>query len=153
MPAWVKVAVDAWTAPAAVTDGQVFRPVNRGDRVSGEAMSEKVVWQMLRRYAATAGVPGIAPHDCRRYAGGPDYAEWVRPSSASDFLRPDRYGIIRHSTRHAYGMQSIIDPKLLTRLRVGPLAQYFDVYLTRVQQDGFLSSSVPCPGVCHRAVQ
>ncbi len=29
-------------------------------------MSEKVVWQMLQQYAADAGVPGIAPHDCRR---------------------------------------------------------------------------------------
>ena len=29
-------------------------------------MSEKVVWQMLQRYATDAGVPGIAPHDCRR---------------------------------------------------------------------------------------
>jgi hypothetical protein len=25
-------------------------------------MSEKVVWQLLQRYAAAVGVPGIAPH-------------------------------------------------------------------------------------------
>jgi hypothetical protein len=31
-------------------------------------MSEKVVWQMLQQYATDAGVPGIAPHDARRYA-------------------------------------------------------------------------------------
>ena len=41
-------------------------------------------------------------------------------------------------------MQSIIDPKLLERLRVGPLAPYLDVYLSRIKQDGFLPSSVPC---------
>ena len=41
-------------------------------------------------------------------------------------------------------MQSIIDSKLLERLRVGPLAPYLDVYLTRIEQDGFLPSSVPC---------
>lgn len=29
-------------------------------------MSEKVVWQLLQPYAATAGVSGIAPHDLRR---------------------------------------------------------------------------------------
>jgi site-specific recombinase XerD len=68
MPTWVKVAIDAWTAAAAVTEGSVFRPVNRGDRVYGEALNEKVVWQLLLRYASDAGVPGIAPHDCRRYA-------------------------------------------------------------------------------------
>ena len=40
-------------------------------------------------------------------------------------------------------MQSIIDPKLLERLRVGPLAQYFDAYLARIERDGFSPSSVP----------
>jgi site-specific recombinase XerD len=66
MPTWVKVAIDAWTSAAGLSDGRVFRPVNRGDKVQGEAMSEKVVWQMLQQYASDAGVPGIAPHDCRR---------------------------------------------------------------------------------------
>ena len=66
MPTWVKVAIDAWTCAAGLADGSVFRPVNRGDKVQGEAMSEKVVWQMLQQYATDAGVPGIAPHDCRR---------------------------------------------------------------------------------------
>ena len=46
--------------------GHLFRPVNRGDQVCGDRMSEKVVWQMLQPYAATAGVPQIAPHDLRR---------------------------------------------------------------------------------------
>jgi len=68
MPVWVKVAIDSWTGPAAVVDGYVFRPVNRGDQARGEMLSEKVVWQLLRPYAAAAGVPGIAPHDCRRTA-------------------------------------------------------------------------------------
>ncbi len=66
MPTWVKVAIDGWTSGSGLADGRVFRPVNRGDKVQGEAMSEKVVWQMLRQYATDAGVPGIAPHDCRR---------------------------------------------------------------------------------------
>jgi integrase len=68
MPTWVKVAIDTWTSPAGVLDGYVFRCVNRGGQVQGKVLSEKVVWQMLRPYAAAAGVPGIAPHDCRRTA-------------------------------------------------------------------------------------
>ena len=51
---------------AGFTEGFVFRPVNRGDEVCGERLSEKVVWQFLRRYAEAAGVPEIAPHDARR---------------------------------------------------------------------------------------
>ena len=66
MPTWVKVAVDAWASPAGVAEGYVFRPVNRADRVTGEALGEKVVWRLIKPYADAAGVPGIAPHDLRR---------------------------------------------------------------------------------------
>jgi integrase len=65
MPGWVKVAIDAWTSDSGVANSFVFRPVNRG-AVTGERLGEKVVWQMLRRYDAEVGVPGIAPHDLRR---------------------------------------------------------------------------------------
>jgi integrase len=66
MPTWVKVAIDAWASAAAVCDGPIFRPVNRGDQAQGTALSEKVVWQLLQGYATAASVPGIAPHDLRR---------------------------------------------------------------------------------------
>lgn len=66
MPAWVKVAIDAWTVPAGAIDGHMFRPVNRRGSVTGERLGEKVVWQMLRQYGAEVGIPGIAPHDLRR---------------------------------------------------------------------------------------
>jgi integrase len=66
MPTWTKNAIDAWTVEAGVTEGHLFRPVNRGDQVCGERMSEKVVWQMLKTYVAGAGLPDMAPHDLRR---------------------------------------------------------------------------------------
>jgi site-specific recombinase XerD len=66
IPAWVKVAIDTWTLPSGVATGRVFRPLNRRGSITGERMGEKVVWQMLKRYAAEVGVPGIAPHDLRR---------------------------------------------------------------------------------------
>ncbi|HXJ38858.1 MAG TPA: tyrosine-type recombinase/integrase [Bryobacteraceae bacterium] len=66
MPAWSKNAIDVWTSAAGVTDGHVFRPVNRGDQVSAQRLSEKVVWQMLKTYIVGAGLPNIAPHDLRR---------------------------------------------------------------------------------------
>src|SRR5450631_3316279 len=66
MPAWVKVAIDAWTSAAGVVDGYVFRSVNRADRIIGQSLGEKVVWQLIKPYAEVAGVPGIAPHDLRR---------------------------------------------------------------------------------------
>jgi len=68
MPTWVKVAIDGWASAAGITDGPVFRSVNRGGKVRESALSEKVVWQLIHPYAEAAGVAGIAPHDCRRYA-------------------------------------------------------------------------------------
>jgi len=66
MPTWVKVAINAWTSVAGVADGHVFRVVNRGGHAQVAALSEKVVWQLLQRYASLASIPGIAPHDLRR---------------------------------------------------------------------------------------
>src|ERR1022692_2995980 len=66
MPTWSKNAIDEWTAEAAVTEGHLFRPINRGDQVLGNRLSEKVVWQMLKSYVVAAGLPDIAPHDLRR---------------------------------------------------------------------------------------
>src|ERR1700704_2913987 len=66
MPAWVKVAVDAWTSAAAVTEARIFRSVNPADCAQGEVLSEKVVWQLIKPYAEAAGVPSNAPHDMRR---------------------------------------------------------------------------------------
>jgi hypothetical protein len=40
-------------------------------------------------------------------------------------------------------MHTFIDPDLLDRLRVGPVAPYLDAYLKRIEQEGFLPSSVP----------
>ena len=66
LPTWGKVAIDAWTSAAGLVEGHIFRPVTRAQRVRGERLGEKVVWQMLQHYAEAVGVPGIAPHDLRR---------------------------------------------------------------------------------------
>ena len=66
VPTWVKVAIDSWAAVASISDGKVFRRVNRSDAAQEVGLSEKVVWQLLQEYATAAGVPGIAPHDLRR---------------------------------------------------------------------------------------
>jgi len=42
MPTRVKVAIDAWTARAGVTDGHIFWLIHRGDELHGERLSEKV---------------------------------------------------------------------------------------------------------------
>jgi integrase len=70
MPTWVKVATDAWKFAAGLTYGRVFRPVNRGDRVQGDSMTEKIVWQMLKQCAESTGVVAIAPTTCAQALPG-----------------------------------------------------------------------------------
>ena len=66
MPSWTKVSIDAWTSAAGFTEGRVFRPVNRGDRLSGGSMTAQSIFETVKKYAAQVGVHNIAPHDLRR---------------------------------------------------------------------------------------
>jgi hypothetical protein len=43
VPAWVKDAIDAWTAAASITEGTVFRAVSKSGRVWGNGMTAKVL--------------------------------------------------------------------------------------------------------------
>lgn len=62
VPAWVKVSMDQWTEAAGIVGGRVWRSINRGGRIWGDGLTEKVIWQVVEQYAAA----GIAPHDLRR---------------------------------------------------------------------------------------
>jgi site-specific recombinase XerD len=66
MPGWVKTAVDAWTRAAGLTHGRVVRAINQAGRVWGDGMTPKVLWDVVRRAAAHAGIDKLAPHDLRR---------------------------------------------------------------------------------------
>jgi integrase len=66
IPGWVKDAVDAWTDAVDITHGPVFRAINRAGRVWGDGMSPKVLWDVVRAAARSAGIEKLAPHDLRR---------------------------------------------------------------------------------------
>ena len=55
MPDWVKAVLDAWLK-ARITSGRLFRCVNRAGRVWGESITEKVVWHVVREFAARAAI-------------------------------------------------------------------------------------------------
>jgi len=56
VPASVKAAIDDWTAaaPTAPPDAPLF------------PLSDKMIWHIVSRYAASSGLPNLAPHDLRR---------------------------------------------------------------------------------------
>jgi integrase len=66
VPDWVKQTVDDWLAAAGITNGRLFRRVCRAGAIWGDLMTERVVWHVVKDYAAKLGVPKLAPHDLRR---------------------------------------------------------------------------------------
>jgi integrase len=66
VPQWVKAAVDVWSAAAGITNGTVFRSINKSGRVWGDGMTPKVLWEVVKEAASRAGIEKLAPHDLRR---------------------------------------------------------------------------------------
>jgi site-specific recombinase XerD len=56
----------AWTTAAGVNAGSLFRRVSSSGRVWGEAVTEKLVWHVVKEFATKIGVSRLAPHDLRR---------------------------------------------------------------------------------------
>jgi site-specific recombinase XerD len=69
IPAWVKAALDQWTAAAGVREGRVFRAVARTGKVWGNGISpQNVAWYVVKTCCERAGLEHIALHDLRSCA-------------------------------------------------------------------------------------
>jgi integrase len=66
MPNWVKATIDARTETAGITEGAVFRAINKTGRVWGNGKTAKVLWDVVRAVAARECIDRLAPHDLRR---------------------------------------------------------------------------------------
>lgn len=66
MPNWTKAAIDEWSRASGVSDGLVFRAVNKGDRVVGDGITPQAVYNIIVGYADELEKKGVAPHDLRR---------------------------------------------------------------------------------------
>ena len=69
IPPFVKVAIDAWTAAAGLSEGPLFRRVRRREypEKTPAALSERMIWHIVTKYARQTGiVDQLAPHDMRR---------------------------------------------------------------------------------------
>jgi integrase/recombinase XerD len=65
MPSWTKVAIDAWTTAAGITDGSLLRPVHKSGEVVAGPMTPQAIYARVLRYARGLEL-AIAPHDLRR---------------------------------------------------------------------------------------
>jgi integrase/recombinase XerD len=66
MPNWAKQAIDEYVRAADLTEGVVFRPVNRGGHMTRERMTEQAIYNVVIEYAEMLSFGKIAPHDLRR---------------------------------------------------------------------------------------
>ena len=64
-PSWAKVAIDAWSDAAQITDGPLFRPLRRGGHLQTGQMSTQAIWDVVKCYAEQIDVQ-VSPHDLRR---------------------------------------------------------------------------------------
>ncbi|MBI4748638.1 MAG: tyrosine-type recombinase/integrase [Acidobacteria bacterium] len=66
IPAWTKVAVDAWTEHAGITDGVLFRSIDRHGNI-GASMTSQAIHFIVTSYANEQNLSSkLTPHDLRR---------------------------------------------------------------------------------------
>jgi site-specific recombinase XerD len=66
MPNWTKKAIDEYAEAAGLTEGILFRSINKGGRIAGERMTEQAIYNVVLHYADRLNAGKIAPHDLRR---------------------------------------------------------------------------------------
>ena len=66
VPDWVHALLNEWTKAAGIEAGKFFRHVSSAGRAWGEAVTEKLVWHVVKEFASRIGVTKLAPHDLRR---------------------------------------------------------------------------------------
>lgn len=65
VPAWVKAAIDDWTAAAGIADGRLLRSVDRHGRITGPSLSAQAILSLVAAYGKILGVK-LKAHDARR---------------------------------------------------------------------------------------
>jgi site-specific recombinase XerD len=66
VPAWVKDTLDEGLVAAGIEKGPLFRCVCRADTLWGDGISEKTVWHVVKKSAASMKIAKLSPHDLRR---------------------------------------------------------------------------------------
>lgn len=67
VPLWVKQLLDRWLAASEITEGPLFRTLRKGGKIGpAEAISEDLIYTLVRRSGTAIGHPDLTPHDLRR---------------------------------------------------------------------------------------
>ena len=66
VPGWIEKAVGDWLTVANITDGPIFRSINKSGRIAETGFSPKVIWTVVKKVCSKCGLANVAPHDLRR---------------------------------------------------------------------------------------
>lgn len=62
---WAKQAIDEWAQTAHISKGNIFRPINKGDKLAGDHLTSQAIQNVIKEYGNKAGL-NISAHDMRR---------------------------------------------------------------------------------------
>ena len=65
IPGWAKSVIDLWITAAGITEGRLFRAVDKAGRLTGETLSAQAVYLVVTERAKNIRLE-LAPHDVRR---------------------------------------------------------------------------------------
>jgi len=66
VPFWIAGALHTWITEAKITDGPIFRAINKAGRIATNGFSPKVIWGVVKQACSACGLGKVAPHDLRR---------------------------------------------------------------------------------------
>lgn len=76
VPSWMKFAIEEWSGQSGISDGIIFRQINKGGKIMGEGITPQAIRNIVHEYSLKLADSRIAPHDLRRtfaklsYQGG-----------------------------------------------------------------------------------
>ena len=135
IPDWVKAAIDGWKEASGITEGVVFRSINRAGRVWGNGMTPKVFGRLPQVQVLRSSLHMILVGPAPVCAAWPE-ANWTSSNSCSGMSRSRRQNDISDVSR-SFGMlwmtvwasSQTTCPELEDRRATdNPLATYEDLW-------------------------
>lgn len=66
VPSFAAHAIDLWAQAAGISDGLIFRRINKSDKLAGESLTPQAIYYLVAKYSEQVFGEAVQPHDLRR---------------------------------------------------------------------------------------